>query len=471
MPPWIEPKPECEVNGRGSFPPPSGQEPARDHAPLPLAYLLYNLALYSPLPLAYLLWRSLTTGRSRHGWGERLGYLPSVVREFCRTHRLLWVHAVSVGEVIAALPLLRELRRLNPAHHLLLSTTTETGRAIAAHQAREAAAVIYFPFDFPGILRRVLGALRPELFVAIDTELWPNLFRVAHNRGIATALANGRISDRAYRRIHRFRMSPLYRAVFPYIDRLCLQSPQDAARVQELGATPGQTWITGNSKFDEDHPEVSPAEQGRLRALLGLPDDAPVLLAGSTGDAEELPVLAAFQSLRAAHPTLRLVLVPRHIQRTTEIEGYVRAQGLASVRRTQLPAQSDRSRSEQCVIIVDTLGELARLYAVATVAFVGRSLVPQGGSNVLQAAAQGKPVLFGPDVSNVRDSAHLLLEQGVAWQVSDQATLGTQIHTLLAHPARLPEIDRTARALIAANRGSSRRTAEVLTELLPHRRP
>jgi 3-deoxy-D-manno-octulosonic-acid transferase len=206
-----------------------------------------------------------------------------------------------------------------------------------------------------------------------------------------------------------------------------------------------------------------------MKAALGLAEEAPVFLAGSTGDGEEPHVLAAFQTVRAAYPAARLVLVPRHIQRTPEIEGYVRDAGLTSVRRTQLPAQAERSRAEQCVVIVDTLGELARLYALATVAFVGRSLVPQGGSNVLQAAAQGKPVLFGPDVSNVRDSAHLLLQHGVAWQVPDHAALGTQVCALLANPARLADLDRAARALIAANRGSARRTVEALTELLRSR--
>lgn len=432
-------------------------------------YLLYNLALYSPLPVAYLLWRSLATGRSRQGWAQRLGYLPSQVREFCRTHRLLWVHAVSVGEVMATLPLLRELRLLNPDYQILLSTTTETGRAVAVARACEAAALIFFPFDWPGAVHRALRAVQPDLFVAVDTELWPNFFRIAQGLGVATATANGRISDRAFRRIQRCRAQPLYRQVFRHIDRLCMQSERDAARAQELGASGEQIWITGNSKFDEDYPEVSPEEQAQMKAALGIPKEAPVFLAGSTGQGEEPHLLAAFQTVRAAHPATRLILVPRHVQRTPEIEGYVRQAGLPSVRRTQLPAQAGRSQSEQCVVIVDTLGELARLYALATVAFVGRSLVPQGGSNVLQAAAQGKPVLFGPDVSNVRDSAELLLQHGVAWQVPNSAALAARVCSLLSDPAALAHLHRTARTLIAANRGSARRTAEVLTELLQNR--
>jgi len=459
MRPWLGLKPRCAELGRG----------AAGDSLTSWPYLLYNLILYSPLPLAYLLWRSLATGRSRRGWAQRLGWLPSPVQEFCRAHRILWVHAVSVGEVMATLPLLRELRRLNPDHQILLSTTTETGRAVATARASEAAALVFFPFDWPGAVSRALRAVQPDLFVAVDTELWPNFFRIAQGMGIATATANGRISDKAFRRIRRYRVQPLYRQVFRHIDRLCMQSERDAARAQALGATREQLWITGNSKFDEDYPEVSAEEQARMKDLLGIPREAPVLLAGSTGQGEEPHLLAAFRTVRAAHPATRLILVPRHVQRTPEIEGYVREAGLQSVRRTQLPDQAGRSRSEQCVVIVDTIGELARLYALATVAFVGRSLVPQGGSNVLQAAAQGKPVLFGPDVSNVRDSAELLLQHGVAWQVPDSAALAARVCSLFADPAALAHLHRAARALIAANRGSARRTAEALTELLRNR--
>lgn len=461
---WPVPKPECMENGKDPRPKGPAISPGDGLTSWP--YLLYNLALYSPLPFAYLLWRSVSRGHARHGWAQRLGWLPSQVQEFCRTHRILWIHAVSVGEVVATLPLLRELRGLNPNHHILLSTTTETGRTVAAARACDAAALIYFPFDWPGAVRRALQAVRPELFVAVDTELWPNFFRVAYEMGVATATANGRISDKAFRRIRRCGGRALYRQVFRHIDRLCMQSARDAERVRELGAVNGQVWVTGNSKFDEDYPEVSADEQVRMKTDLGIAREAPVFLAGSTGEGEEPHVLAAFQRVRARYPEARLILVPRHIQRTPEIEGYVREAGLKSVRRTQLPAQAGRSQSERCVVIVDTLGELARLYAVATVAFVGRSLVPQGGSNVLQAAAQGKPVLFGPNVNNVRDSAELLLHHHVAWQIPDSEALAAQVCALLANPAGLAHLNSTARAVIAANRGSARRTAEVLTELL-----
>jgi len=433
-----------------------------------MCLFLYNLALLilSPLIGAYCLLRLARRGRLRAGWKERLGFWPAPVRELCRTRPTLWVHAVSVGETIAALPLLRALRERHPEMNLLLTTITETGREIALTRAREADAVLYFPVDFFFIIRRVLRLARPALVVTVDTELWPNLFLLAHQQGIPTAVANGRISDRSLRRIRRFRAAFLYRWLLPNIDRLCMQSALDAERARQLGAPPEHVLVTGSAKFDEPYPHVSPAEQDRLRAELGLNPNEPVILAGSTGYGEEPHILAAFQAVRQVYPEARLILVPRHIDRTPEIETFVRAANLSSLRRTQLPAQADVSRTERRVVIVDTLGELARLYALATVAFVGRSLVPQGGSNLLQAAAQGKPVLFGPDVSNFRDSAALLLEHGVGFQVADSAALGQQMVALLGDPARLAQIDQEARALIAANRGAVARTAEILSALI-----
>ncbi|HIE52357.1 MAG TPA: 3-deoxy-D-manno-octulosonic acid transferase [Armatimonadetes bacterium] len=433
------------------------------------AYVLYNLFFLSllPVPFFYYLLRMLRRGRLRKGWGERLGFVPSPVRELCRTGPVLWVHAVSVGEVLAALPILRELRRLNPGARVVLSTVTETGRAVAAQRAMEADALIYLPLDVPFAVERTLRALRPQLLATVDTELWPNLFTAAHAHGAVTATVNGRISDESFALIRRFHLEPLlFRWWLPTVDRLCMQSPVDAERICHLGAPADKVVVTGSAKFDEEHPQVTSTQRQQLQLALGLDPKAPVLLAGSTGEGEEKLVLAAFRQIRTEFPTARLLLVPRHIDRTPAIEAEVRASGLIPQRRTRLPTEAEACQREERVIIVDTLGELARLYALATVAFVGRSLVPQGGSNLLQAAAQGKPVVFGPHVTNFRDSAALLEREKVGFRVATAEELAATVRELWRDSVRLEKTGRRAREVVLANRGAARRTAEILTGLL-----
>lgn len=426
----------------------------------------YNLLLLLLLPLAAVLTavRHLKRRRLREDWRERLGFLPAELVGQCQGREVIWVHAVSVGETNAAKPLLLELRRRRPRAVILLSQITETGRETAL--AAEADGRFYLPLDLPPVIRRVLAQLRPKLLVTVDTELWPNLFWVAHERGVKVAVVNGRISDRSKRRIDALRAGWLYRWTLRQADRLLMQSPLDAQRALDLGADPATVEMTGNLKCDEHHPPVDPARLAEWQALLGIDSDSPVLLAGSTGPGEEAILLDAFQQIRAAQPTARLVMVPRAVDRAGEIAELVRAAGFTPLRRSSLPAKSDESRRTGAVVIVDTIGELAELYAVGTVAFVGRSLLPIGGSNVLQSAAQGKPTLTGPYVNNVRDSVAMLVEAGVAWYVHDASEVAAETLRLLADPAGLAALDQQAREVVLANRGATARTAEGLLELL-----
>lgn len=425
----------------------------------------WNLIVLFAAPFAAVFFtlRDLRRGKVRAGWDERLGSLPASLRAKCQGREVLWVHAVSVGETTAAKPLIAELRKRRPHAVIVLSQITETGRETAASAGADG--LFYLPLDTPPVLGRVLDQLRPRLLVTIDTELWPNLFWVARRRGVKVAVANGRISDRSYRRIRRFRAGWVYRWVLSNADRLLMQSPLDAERIRTLGAPAERVQVTGNLKSDEAYPEVTTDDLAALRSEFGL-GHAPVLLAGSTGPGEEAILLAAWQRLREQWPELRLILVPRAIDRVGEILRLVAAIGASGVRRSELPAQAGRSLAEQSVIVVDTIGELARLYALAEVVFVGRSLIPLGGSNVLQAAAQGKPVLSGPYVNNVRDSVALLTEPGVCRIVRDENEVVEAAANWLASPEERARLAQVAQEVMERGRGATARTALALLELL-----
>ncbi|NWG76366.1 MAG: glycosyltransferase, partial [Rubrivivax sp.] len=361
----------------------------------------------------------------------------------------------------------RALRRQRPGAVVVMSVWTETGREVALASGADGA--FYLPIDFPWVIRRALRALRPALICSVDTELWPNLVAYGRRSGARVALANGRISDRSLRRIRNTRLHWFYRPMTASVERLLMQTPLDAERILELGGRPEAVQVCGNVKFDEEFPVVDAARLAHWRGLLGLDPAAPVLLAGSTTHGEDELLVEVYRRLRKRHPEARLVLVPRGVETAPAIAAIVRGLGEPTVLRSQLPGRSAESRAEGAVIVVDTLGELSELYAVATVAFVGRTLMPKGGSNVLQPAAQGKPVVVGPHVSNFRESVALLQQAGVLWQVTDADQLAERVLALVDDRATLAAVNERARAAVEANRGAAARTVAALLELLDGR--
>jgi len=407
----------------------------------------------------------------------------------------IWLHAVSVGEVMAATPLALELASRRPDLPLLVSTVTDTGRAVA-EQRLPARQYVFFPLDFGWAVRPALDRLRPRAVLLTETEIWPNFIRACGMRGIPVVLINGRISPRSFPRYRRVR--PLFARVLQGIGLFCMQTSQDAARILELGAPKDRVHVVGNLKFDLAM--AGHAGEGlAVRTMLGLPNARPVLVAGSTHRGEEESVLKAFQAARRAAADLVLLLAPRHPERLAEVEGLLAQAGLQWVRRSRLPAPcapacatADRSRqaglpapcapacatadrSRQAglpvkelppVILLDTMGELAKLYAAGTIVYVGGSLVPIGGHNVLEAAAYARPVLFGPHMGNFAEMARLFLEQGAGLQVRDATELGEQIVRLLAEPAAAGRMGEVGRSIVETHRGASRRTVDLLETVL-----
>jgi len=439
--------------------------------------ILYNIVLVILLPVValYLLWRLVVQGKSRAGLAQRLGILPGSVSKLKEADgHIIWVHAVSVGEVAAAEPILQQLRLAEPTGQIVLSTTTPTGRKMAEKLDIDVEALIYFPFDFPGITERVLRTIAPDLIILMEAELWPNLLAAAGARNIPTAVLNGRISDTAFPKNRLFR--PLFAWTLSNVDLVCAQSQKDADRFIALGAAAQRVKASGNSKFDENFPHIPPEEQAKWRQDLGLSQEAPVLLAGSTHPGEDEQILNAFDQLHSSHPNLELIIAPRHPERGDEVEKLVSEHGYATYRRSRVLAELDEgkdidlsSTTQVRVVILDTIGELNHIFSVATLVFMGGSLVPRGGHNILQPLAQGKPVIFGPHMHNFQDITDLALDQQAAIQVENGSELVEVTDRLLSSQSEREFYQTKGRSLLQKQSGASQRMVSELALLLAER--
>jgi len=421
---------------------------------------LYNLALLllAPLWVPYVLWR-IVAGSWRDRWAERLGFVPVPPPS---DKPRVWIHCVSVGETLAAQPVVRCLRNLLPDCELVFSTTTPTGQQTALGALRDVVDYfVYFPLDLPFAVRRALGRIQPRALVLFETELWLNLLTEQHRRGGRVLILNGRISDRTARRAPRAR--PMYAAMLRCVDFICAQSPTDAARFIALGASPSRIEVCGNTKFDQALGALDRTAD-EWRQTLSLPDHAPVLVVGSTRtpDEEQL-VVDAYLRVRATLPDTCLVLAPRHLERIGEVERLLQARGLSPHRRSQLPLQGGAHAQ---AVIVDTFGELASLYSVADVVVIGGAFAPLGGQNLFQPLAHGKPVFFGPHTHNFRDIAQLAKAAGVGFEVQTAEQLAEGVLRLLHDPKLREQIAQQASELIEKHQGAAARCAEVVKKWL-----
>ncbi|MBI3047748.1 MAG: 3-deoxy-D-manno-octulosonic acid transferase [Acidobacteria bacterium] len=431
-------------------------------------YLLYSLitllALVALSP--YFLYQALRHNKYVGSVRQRLGYLPVSLN--LDADESIWVHAVSVGEVLAARSLIADLRRRYPRLRLFLSTTTLTGQQLARRSVGDVDGVFYFPFDWAFSVRRTLNRVRPRLFVMTETEIWPNLLRECRRRGVRTVLVNGRISYRSFPRYRLVR--PFFRRVLDDIDRFCVQGDEAARRLVELGADPARITVTGSLKFDALD-VTPPPGRGRQRVLrfFRMSPNRSVLVAGSTFRGEETAVVRAFNLLRgrvAQRPDDNplLVIAARQPERFVEVERLCRQEGLSTIRRTELPIDAE-PRAD--AVVLDTIGELAELYQIATVVFVGGSLVPAGGHNILEPAVFGKPIVFGPHMENFAEIADAFLANGAAVQVRSARELDEAIVGLMGDPVRRARLGAAARALVEANRGAKDKTMAAIAALVP----
>jgi 3-deoxy-D-manno-octulosonic-acid transferase len=421
--------------------------------------ILYTLALYLLLPvvLFHLLRRGFRNQAYWARWGERFGYGPPI-----GTDKLIWIHAVSVGEARAAVPLVRRLFDRYPDHEVLITTMTPTGSATVTSLLGDRVRHCYVPYDYPGAVRRFLDRAQPKLALIMETELWPNLFHACRERGIQLLVANVRLSERSARRYSRF--TGLTRSTLGQPSAFGVQNRTDADRLIALGADSAHTHVTGSIKFELALPASLLESADVLRREWGA--DRPVWLAASTHDGEDERLLIAHADLRrqARFANALLVLVPRHPERFAAVARLSRKLGFTTAQRSttrgNLPATV-------AVLIGDTMGELQLFYAACDCAFIGGSLVPTGGHNLLEACVVGKPAVFGPHMFNFAEIAQLALERGAAVQVHDGAGLLGAIGDFLGNANRRDAAGEAGRKLVEENRGALEQTLAVIARVYP----
>ncbi len=422
-------------------------------------YLLYSALLATGLliSLPYWMFGKRRHGKYREGLGERLGKVPSRLQG--RPGPAIWVHAVSVGEVLAVGELVGELRRRFPRYRVVVSTTTATGQKLAKKRFGEES-VFYFPLDFGFAIRPYLTTLRPQLIVIAETEFWPNFLRLACRSGARVAVVNARISDRSWPGYRRVRRIGILASVLHNIDLFLAQTEEDARRLLDIGAPAERIEVSGNLKFDVAAP-APPAIVASLRSTFQQAGVGPVIVCGSTVEEEEGPLLLAFQNVLASHPRAIMILAPRHPERFAEVAQLLEHMGIRYWRRSLWGGDSVAGG----VFLVDTVGELASLYELGDVAFVGGSLVPRGGHNIIEPAQHGVPVIVGNHTENFRDIVGLFQSQD-AIRVVGPAEFPLVLLDLLSNEAERAALGRRGAETLRSQMGATERTVKALERLL-----
>ncbi len=422
-------------------------------------YSLYSLVFLAALLLSTPWWllQMLRHGKYRTGWSERLGKVPE--RLFNRpAENTIWIHAVSVGEVLAVTRVVEELKAALPGWRLVVSTTTDTGQALARQRFGESN-VFYLPLDLSTAVRAYFRALRPKLLVLAESEFWPNLLHCAHQSGTQVAVINARVSDRSLPGYLRFQK--LLRPVMENVDLFLAQSEEDARRLVQIGAAFERVRVGGNLKF-EVKPHATPAIVSLLAAGVRQEEIGPLLVAGSTLEGEEAVLLETFRQVVSRYPAATLLLAPRHPERFETVASLLSASGLRWVRRSQWDGTPPLAGG---VLLLDTIGELSSLYELADLAFIGGSLVPRGGHNVLEAAQFGKPILVGPHTENFRDIVDIFRKADALLVVTPQSLTPT-VQRLLEDDTQRTALGQRAREVMQSQGGATERTVAALLGLL-----
>ncbi|MCB9771165.1 MAG: 3-deoxy-D-manno-octulosonic acid transferase [Candidatus Omnitrophica bacterium] len=412
--------------------------------------ILYLIAFVFYLPVL------LVKGKLHSGFKQRFGILG---QELC--YRLfkkpnIWFHAVSVGEILAIVGLVEKMRLRHPQYQIVISTVTKTGYSLAQKCFKKEDVIVYAPVDLSWVVNRFIKKIKPEIFVTAETEIWPNLLLALSKVDIPMAMVNGRISDKSFYRYRRF--SGFLRQILRPFRAFCMQSALDADRIISLGAVSDHVSVPGSMKFDDIViAEKMTAEQ------LGFNEDSLIWVAGSTHVGEEKIVLDVFKKLKSTFPSLSLIIAPRHIERTEEVHSLVKAIGFVPVNFSDVRAQSLNS---DVVIVVDTIGHLKALYQVATVVFVGKSLVGHGGQNIIEPAFFGKPIIIGPNMQNFIEITETFLTARGVIQIQESAEMEDILKKLLSSTQLRETLGERAQAIIKKNQGATDRTEKILSRIL-----
>lgn len=396
------------------------------------------------------------------GLSQKLGFLPPHLLLKLSGSRPVWIHAVSVGEVTSTIPLIQEIKKRYPSQKIILSTVTVTGNYTATTRVREVDAVIYFPLDYPFIVKKVIRQIKPKLFIILETELWPNILRELKRNNIPSVVVSGRISNRSY---HKYRWGRFFfTKVLDNIHLFCMQTEVDSKRIINIGADKDRVTTVGNLKFDQCVPTITTEEKENLYNMLSLKEGQTIFIAGSTHKGEENIVLEVFKNLKKTYEDLILILAPRHPERFDEVADLISHQKLRSIKKTKIKVAQKSNHHD--IILLDTIGELSKLYSIGTIIFVGGSLVSTGGHNVLEPVAYKKAVIFGPHMDNFSEISRCLRESGGGFQVNNQEEFLSQTEMLLQNDVDRDKLGEKAFEVIAHNQGAINKSMEAIKRFL-----
>lgn len=394
---------------------------------------------------------------------ERLGYYPEERIRGIANKKVIWLHSVSVGEVIASIPLVMQLKKKYPNYVLVMSTVTDTGRETAISKMPFLDAVIFFPFDFPFSVNKAINTIRPNIFIMLETEIWPNFLRALRRRGISAILINGRISDRSYKRYLSVRF--FINDVIKNISAFGMQSNQDVERIIDMGADKEKVERTGNLKFEHEIIDVSSDSVKRLKESLNIKEEKDIIIAGSTHRGEDEEVIKAYLTISKATQELPLLIIaPRHLDRLPEIEDILKRYNISFIRKTMI--KKEEASSKYSVILLDTIGELSSFYSIASVVFVGGSLVPVGGHNILEPALYKKPILFGQHMHNFKEIAEGFKNKKAAIEITNSDEMAREIINILSNPDIGKELGERGFSVIVENRGALEKSVKLINKFL-----
>lgn len=427
-------------------------------------YYIYRIAitLIFILYLPIFLFQAIK-GKYGKGILEKFAILPKSLKDRPSDKPTIWIQAASVGETMAAEPLVDEIRKKYPDHYLVFSTMTETGRETAQKKYNNLDQIIYFPFDITWIAKRAVKIVDPDIVVLIETEIWPEFVKAADENGSKIMVASGRISEKS---IEKYKLlGPLMKKVLSKIDLFSMQTEVDAERIIEMGAPKDSVFINGNIKFDRKFNDSN--NDDKLKEIYSIPDSRPVFVAGSTHDDEEKQLLSVYEKLKKEFPELIMILAPRYPKRVDKIEEIYQKNGYETIRRTEI---EKRSEEDEQVIIVDTIGELVNLFGLADLVFIGGSLIKRGGHNILEPAAQGKLPFFGPHMFNFKKDTRYMLQEEAAVQVEDAEQLASELIYNLKNRDKLEKLGNKAKKLIEKNRGAAQRNLKLIDDLISQKK-
>jgi len=425
-------------------------------------YILYNIILFAAaiIILPYFLLKIIFTGKYRKSLVQKLGGRQARILANLKDGPRLWIHAVSVGEVTAAAPIVASLKTKRPEVKIIFSTSTETGQEMARKFIKEAAAFIYFPLDIPYIVRKMIKLAKPDVFVLVETELWPNFLRVCESRRIKALMVNGRISPRSYR---KYRLTSFFwKRILYNLNAAGMIAEIDAVRLKNIGMDSTKIKVLGNAKYDALAALAAPALQEEIARRFNVRKNERFFVAGSTHEGEEKIIIDVYQELLKHYPEFKLIIVPRHIERTKDVLGLLRQEKFNDVLKLT-DINNGRKRYDERIIVIDVIGELFKVYSLATIVYCGGSLVPKGGQNILEAAAWGKVIFYGPSMEDFSEEKALLEDVGCGTTIKSAEELLQEILQALKNPEELQRRGDRGKSVILANIGAAARYADLIS--------